>query len=116
MTRNEALKVFSAGFVNFLKRGRFTLDEIGGILSCSKSNVSLMTKSKVSPTFETVMTLAENGMTLEEIFGAELAGKLISASKSGKPDSCGTPEEKADFVREGLVKLLAMMDGIAKKK
>lgn len=109
MTRDEALSLFSRGFSEFLKRNGFTLEYVGSLLGCSKANVSNIRNGKTAPSFENLMILVENGMTLDEIFGPELARKLVSQSRPSKPPVPESPLEKARFVRAGLKELLAQL-------
>ncbi len=106
MTRDDALSLFSKGFSSFLKRNSFTLEHVGNLLGCSKANVSNIRNGKTSPSFENVLTLVENGMTLEEVFGKELSKKMLASARQPSP---GSPLERAQYVRAGLKDLLRQL-------
>ncbi len=78
MEQAEARRIFSGGLADFMSRKGHTLDSLAKILGIKNPSVSVMKSGKTLPTFDKVFTLAENGMALEEIFGAELAQKLAA--------------------------------------
>lgn len=108
MTRAEALTLFSKGFSEFLKRNGFTLEYVGSLLGCSKANVSNIRNGKTAPSFENLLILVEHGMTLEEVFGPELARRIASPPPT-RPPVPETPLEKARYVRAGLRELLEQL-------
>ena len=78
MTREQALQIFSQGFEAFRLRNGLTQDQVGRILGCGRANVNKIKSGKNFPSMDGVFTLIENGMTLEEIFGPELAAMLLN--------------------------------------
>lgn len=91
MTREQALQIFSQGFEAFRLRNDLTQDQVGRILGCGRANVNKIKSGKNFPSMEGVFTLIENGMTLDEIFGPELAAKLLNGNTAKAPD---VPEYK----------------------
>ena len=86
MTREQALQIFSQGFEAFRLRNGLTQDQVGQILGCGRANVNKIKSGKNFPSMDGVFTLIENGMTLEEIFGPELAAKLLNGNPAKATD------------------------------
>lgn len=76
MDRDTVINAFCSGFNAYLTRTKQTSKEIAKKLSCCEANVSKWKKYNGLPSLECVFELAKNGMTLQEIFGPELAGCL----------------------------------------
>lgn len=109
MPNKIAFPFFCEGLTNFMARNSFTLENVGDMLGCSRVNIHNLRKGRIAPTFGIVCGLLEHGMTLEEMFGPELARKLVSQSQPSKPPIPESPLEKARFVRAGLKELLAQL-------
>lgn len=108
MTRDQALAIFSRGFEAFRLRNGLTLDQLGQMLGCGRANVHKIKSGKNFPSMEGLFSLVENGMTLYEIFGTELAEKLTAEMKEVLPD----PKDETDVYnspefREGVAKAIA---------
>lgn len=108
MNRKQALEIFSKGFNKFVDRKGYTLNSAGDLLGCKSANISKIKAGKGFPSMESVFTLVEHGMKLEEIFGAELAEKLTAGLEpvqvDGKPDAFDTPE-----FRKGVADAIAVL-------
>lgn len=76
MDRQEIIDAFCTGFNAYLVRSRQTSKELAKKISCSEANVSKWKKFKGLPSLEVVFELIKNGMTLQEIFGKDIAKKL----------------------------------------
>jgi transcriptional regulator with XRE-family HTH domain len=118
MDRKKSLEIFSSGFDKFIKRNGYTLEQVGDLLGCGRSNVHKIKSGKNFPSMDGVFILAEKGMTLEEIFGDELADKLIkSASKNNVTDNSESPKVNAlrddtsfinsEAFKQGVLKVLS---------
>lgn len=97
MDRQKALEIFSRGFNRFCERKGLTLEDAANMLGCGTGNISKIKAAKGLTSIDKVFTLIENGMTLYEIFGTELAEKLTAEMKEvlpepGKKDMFDTPE------------------------
>lgn len=128
MTRDEAKKIFSAGFEHFLTRNSLTQEAAGALFDCSKANVNKIKSGKSLPSIESLFSLVEAGMTLEEIFGEKLARKLYDsfgdpvllpegneAEKrqgllSGVQNSAMTEDEFDQKMKGSLLRLLGNLD------
>lgn len=118
MTREEAIRIFSVGFERFLERSGLTLEAAGQIMDSTKGNASRIKQKKGLPSVEGLFSLVENGMTLEEIFGADLAKKLVESYKiegadvenidifKELPNPAGMTEEEFDQKLKGSLKRL----------
>ena len=78
MEQAEARRIFSGGLAAFMSRKGLLLKDVASTLDVTEVSISRMRSAKILPTFDKVFALAENGMALEEIFGAELAQKLAA--------------------------------------
>lgn len=104
MDRNTALEIFSRGFNRFCDRKGLTLEAAANMLGCGSGNISKIKAAKGLTSIDKVFTLIENGMTLYEIFGTELAEKLTAGMKEVLPD----PNDKNDkFNDPELKKVIA---------
>lgn len=106
MTREQALAILSKGIKAYRRRLCITQDRLGEMLGTGKANVSQMERGLSAPSIEGIFTLFENGMTVEEFFGKEIAAKA-----SARPEGA-TPIEKTQIVKQGLQELLGMLNGI----
>ena len=108
MNRKQALEIFSKGFNKFVDRKGYTLNSVGDLLGCKSANISKIKAGKGFPSVEGIFTLIEDGMKLEEIFGSELAEKLLDGLKPepGLPDHLKTPELK-EVVAQALADIIA---------
>lgn len=95
MEKSEVYKIFSSGLSNFMDRKGYKSKEIAKILGITDASASTMANGKTLPRFEKVYTLVEKGMTLEEIFGADLAKKLMESYKTE-----GADVENIDIFKE----------------
>lgn len=108
MDRQKALEIFSRGFNRFCDRKGLTLEAAANMLGCGSGNISKIKAAKGLTSIDKVFTLIENGMTLYEIFGTELAEKLTAEMKEVLPD----PKDETDAYnspefREGVAKAIA---------
>ena len=119
MTREDALKIFSVGFSQFLTRKGLTLAKASEILNVSTTTIHFIKSGKNFPSVEGIFTLIDNGMKLEEIFGEERAKILYSGFNA--PDATdlfsGVPKpaemSQEDFDRQlasSLKRLLGNFD------
>lgn len=95
------------GLKDFKARRNYTNADLSRLLGVSDSMVSQYLSGKSGMSLENLAALLRDGMTLEEAFDEETASairKNISYS-SMKPDS-----DPADVVREGLRRILDMLD------
>lgn len=76
MDRQDVLDAFCTGFNAYLVRTKQTSKELTKKISCSEANVSKWKKFKGLPSLEVVFKLVKNGMTLQEVFGKDMAEKL----------------------------------------
>lgn len=97
---------FPAGLARFMDRKKLTLEAVGSLLNCSKANAFNLRAGRISPSYGILCKLLENGMTMEEAFGGELAGKLQYKGGDAIPRMPDSPLEKAKWVRQGLQELL----------
>ena len=113
MDRQKALEIFSRGFNRFCDRKGLTLEAAANMLGCGSGNISKIKAAKGLTSIDKVFTLIENGMTLYEIFGTELAEKLTAGMKevlqdpNDKNDKFNDPELKkviADTIAELVAK------------
>lgn len=109
MDRKKSLEIFSSGFDKFIKRNGYTQEQVGALLGCGRANVNKIKSGKNFPSMDGVFILAENGMRLNEIFGDELAEKLINnVEAANKPDSTSKPDFfDSDAFRQGVLKVLS---------
>ena len=118
MTRDKAIEIFSKGFCKFLERKGITQEAAGVLMDCSKANANKIKNGHGLPSVEGLFSLVENGMTLEEIFGADLAKKLVESYKiegadvenidifKELPNPSGMTEEEFDQKLKGSLKRL----------
>lgn len=78
MEQEKARAIFSRGLSDYMARKRFILNDVSKILDITPVSVCRMRGGAIMPTFDKVFTLVENGMRLDEIFGKELADRLVS--------------------------------------
>ena len=78
MERTEALRIFGGGLASFMDRKGYQQKDIAEFCELTISTVSTMQSGKSAPSFKSVCILVEKGMSLDEIFGAELAQKLAA--------------------------------------
>ena len=64
-----------------MDRRGYKSKQIAEMLGITDASASTMVNGKTLPRFEKVFNLVEKGMTLEEIFGADLAKKLVESYK-----------------------------------
>lgn len=108
MTREQALEIFARGLEHFRHRKGYTMDQLGKIIGCGRANIHKIKERKNFTSMEGLFYLIEDGMTLYEIFGTELAEKLTAEMKEVLPD----PNDKNDAFntpefREGVAKAIA---------
>ena len=108
MIKKDAYSLFSRGLNSYMSRKGYTLDDVAKILDITAQSVHAIRSGKTLPRFDKVFTLVENGMTLYEIFGTELAEKLTAEMKEVLPD----PNDKNDAFntpefRDGVAKAIA---------
>lgn len=104
MTREQVLKITAKGIKDFRRRRNITQSELASMLGVSGQNVSNMERGISTPSVDGMFALAENGATLEELFGDALASKI------GRRPESETPLEKARIVKQGLQELLGMLN------
>lgn len=114
MEKDEIRRNFSKGLCNFAKRKCYTHEEIAEKIGCSTSNISHLKSGKTIPHLGLIYNLLDNGMTLDEVFGPDLAAKLLAETARKRPQGDDSPDEKAAYVMAGFEGLLSMMDGKAK--
>lgn len=83
---NKVLKYpfFSKGFTSFLDRNHLSLSNFAKKFDLHPTSVWSWKNGYNAPTFAKVIELFENGMTLNEMFGEELAGKILNNSTPQK--------------------------------
>ena len=108
MNRKDALTIFSKGFNKFIERKGYTRETAGKLLGCKEGNISKIKAGNGFPSVEGIFTLIEDGMKLEEIFGTELAEKLLEGLKPvpGLPEHLRTPEIN-EIVAKALTDIIA---------
>lgn len=108
MKKDEVLRVFSKGFSQFLEREKIEPKKAAELLGVTDATISTIKSGKTLPRFDKVFNLVELGMRLEEIFGPELAEKLLEGLKPepGLPDHLKTPEIK-EVVAQALADIIA---------
>ena len=101
-----------------MDRKGYKSKEIAKILGITDASASTMANGKTLPRFEKVYTLIENGMSIDEIFGADLAKKLMDSYKiegadvenidifKELPNPSGMTEEEFDQKLKGSLKRL----------
>lgn len=108
MTREQALEIFARGLEHFRHRKGYTMDQLGKIIGCGRANIHKIKERKNFTSMEGLFYLIEDGMTLYEIFGTDLAEKLVEEMKevlpeqNEKKDNFDTPE-----FRDGVAKVIA---------
>lgn len=104
MDKKYAINRFSRGFAQFMDRKGYTLKDVADKLDITAQSVFAFRSGDSLPRFDKVFTLVEDGMTLYEIFGTELAEKLTAGMKEVLPD----PNDKNDkFNDPELKKVIA---------
>ena len=91
MTKEQALEFFATGLEKFRLRKGYTMDQLGKVIGCGRANIHKIKERKNFTSMESLFYLIEDGMTLEEIFGPELAAKLLNGNTANAPD---VPEYK----------------------
>lgn len=114
MEKDEIRRNFSKGLCNFAKRKCYTHEEIAKKIGCSTSNISHLKSGKTIPHLGLIYNLLDNGMTLDEVFGPDLAAKLLAETARKRPQGDDSLDEKAAYVMAGFEGLLSMMGGKAK--
>lgn len=104
MTREQALAILSKGIKAYRMRLAITQDKLGEMLGTGKANISAMESGRSAPSIDGLFTLAENGMSVEEMFGPEISARM---SRRPEPE---TPMEKAQLVKQGLLEILGMLN------
>jgi transcriptional regulator with XRE-family HTH domain len=104
MIKKDAYSLFSRGLNSYMSRKGYTLDDVAKILDITAQSVHAIRSGKTLPRFDKVFTLIENGMTLYEIFGTELAEKLTAEMREVLPE---TQEQKDAFDNPELKKVIA---------
>ena len=108
MIKKDAYSLFSRGLNSYMSRKGYTLDDVAKILDITAQSVHAIRSGKTLPRFDKVFTLVENGMTLYEIFGTELAEKLTAEMKEVLPDTEPGAKDKFDTpeMREIIAKTI----------
>ena len=88
----------------FLKRVRMTQYDLAEKLGCNQSLVAVWCTGKGVPTYDKICKLIDLGMTAEELFGTELAEKLIF--DKDKPIFLPTEFNKPDLQQAVLETIL----------
>ena len=98
----------------FHNRIRLTQKQLAEKLSCSQSLVAGWDKGKRYPTYENLCKLIDLGITAEELFGKELAQKLIDRSyrPSGDSDKVHITEK---VLSEALMRAAEILGGNSQK-
>lgn len=108
MIKKDAYSLFSRGLNSYMSRKGYTLDDVAKILDITAQSVHAIRSGKTLPRFDKVFTLVENGMTLYEIFGTELAEKLTAEMKDVLPNTEPGAKDKFDTpeMREIIAKTI----------
>lgn len=103
---------FQQGLKKFIARKGLSQKALADKIYVASCTISAWTLGRSDPSV-TVSLLALEGMTLEEIFGKELADKLIENSKlkeAPKEAPVETKEEnRSDVQKRGFISKLAML-------
>lgn len=103
--KDEILTIFANGLANYQVRTRKNQSEIALDAGAARSNVSFWLNAKTMPSLQIVANLLSAGMLLEEVFGKDLAERIIERERSERRAE-STPEDSAAVVRSGLQALL----------
>lgn len=112
MDRTKTLEIFSKGFKKFMDRKGFTRNEIAKLIDCTTGNISKMKAGTGLPSVESLFSLVENGMRIEEIFGSELAEKLIEGLV---PEPSNAEKLSKAEIREGVLEIFEELLAKGKK-
>lgn len=104
MEREEAQKIFSKGLAKFMFRTGLNGEAVAKILGIKSECISVYKSGKNLPKLPSVFTLVENGMRLDEIFGEELAAKMVAVYQENKAKA--SPMETAMQAKQILNLLL----------
>ena len=112
MDRAKTLEIFSKGFKKFMDRTGETRTEIAEKIGCKEANISKFKAGTGLPSVESLFSLVENGMRLEEIFGSELAEKLMEGLV---PEPSQSEKANKDEIRQGVLEVFEELLAKGKK-
>lgn len=99
---------FQKGLKAFLARTGRTQTSLAQSIYVAQSSLNNWCRGKTDPSV-TVALLALEGMTLEELFGEEVAEKLLANSKPKEEHKEAPVEAKEEVQKKGFVSKLASL-------
>lgn len=89
----------------FLKRAHLTQSELAKKLGCNQSLIAAWTSGRGTPTYEKIGQLILLGMSLEEVFGTEVAEKANDNAPAQNLKNL-TPELCEQIVQLGMKNMM----------
>lgn len=108
LNKEDILKHFSEGLQEYSARTRRSQADLAAAAGVVQSNVSHWLKARTMPSLQVAANLLSAGMTLEEVFGKDLAEKVMARDRNSTNSGDGH-EDPAAVVRSGLQ---ALLDGL----
>ena len=99
---------FQKGLKAYLARTGRTQTSLAKSIFVAQSSLNNWCRGKADPSV-TIALLALEGMTLEEIFGKEVAEKLIANSMPKEAPVEVKEESRSDVQKKGFISKLAML-------
>ena len=90
----------------FMTRKGFTQQQLAEVIGVKRELVGAWNTGRSDLTRENMSKLLEAGMFLDEIFGDEIAGKIVYRNKAGSDAS----ENPRDIVLSGLKAMIAELE------
>lgn len=108
LDKEDVLKAFSEGLEAFATRTRRSQAELADTAGVVQSNVSHWLRARTMPSLQVAANLLAAGMALDEVFGKDLAAKVMARDRNSTTSGDGH-EDPAAVVRSGLQ---ALLDGL----
>lgn len=99
---------FQKGLKAYLARTGRTQTSLARSIFVGQSSLNNWCRGKADPSV-TVALLALEGMTLEELFGEEVANTLLANSKPKEEPVEAKEETRSDVQKKGFISKLAML-------
>ena len=99
---------FQKGLKAYLARTGRTQSSLARSIFVGQSSLNNWCRGKADPSV-TVALLALEGMTLEELFGEEVANKLLANSKPKEAPVEVKEENRSEVQKKGFISKLAML-------
>jgi len=84
---------------SFLSRRKLKHRELAKMLECSQALVGRYAYNSATPSYENIVKLLKIGMTIEELFGEDVADKVIVKANSSRFNNV-SEDFKDEVIRE----------------